>query len=41
MSQFHLADPTEKIRIANRFQDKRFSGFAKRIIFDNWPQNVV
>lgn len=40
MSQFHLADPTEKIRIANRFQDKRFSGFAKRIIFDNWPQTL-
>ncbi len=35
MNDFHNADPELKITLSNRFKDRRFETFAKRIVFDN------
>ena len=38
---FHDAVPAEKPQAVEHLADKRFRGFAKRIIFDNFPELIT
>ena len=40
MRAFHDAAPAEKRQAMARLTDKRFRSFAKRIIFDNFPELI-
>ena len=37
---FHDAAPAEKLQAMERLTDKRFRTFARRIIFDNFPELI-
>ena len=37
---FHDATPAEKLQAMERLTDKRFRTFARRIIFDNFPELI-
>ena len=41
MRAFHDAAPAEKLQAMERLTDKRFRAFAKRIIFDNFPELIT
>ena len=41
MRAFHDAAPAEKPQAMERLTDKRFRSFAKRIIFDNFPELIT
>jgi exodeoxyribonuclease-1 len=41
MEDFHSAANEEKISIAEQFSDERFRAFAKRIIFENFPEQLT
>ncbi len=41
MEDFHLASATEKRVLARQFSDYRFRSFAKRIIFENFPDQMT
>ena len=41
MRAFHCAAPAEKPQAMERLTDKRFRSFAKRIIFDNFPELIT
>ena len=41
MRAFHDAAPAEKSQALERLTDKRFRSFAKRIIFDNFPELIT
>ena len=41
MEDFHSAANEEKISIAKQFSDERFRAFAKRIIFENFPEQLT
>ena len=41
MRAFHDATPAEKPQAMERLTDRRFRGFAKRIIFDNFPELIT
>ena len=41
MRAFHDAAPVEKPQAMERLTDKRFRSFAKRIIFDNFPELIT
>ncbi len=38
IEDFHAADPSLKIILSKRFQDKRFNIFANRIVFENYRE---
>ena len=40
MEDFHLAQPEEKLGIAHQMSDERFRSFARRIIFENFPEQM-
>ena len=40
MEDFHNAPAEEKASIARQFSDQRFRAFAKRIIFENYPEQL-
>jgi len=40
MEDFHNAPAEEKTSIAKQFSDQRFRAFAKRIIFENYPEQL-
>ena len=41
MEDFHLASASEKKVLARQFSDYRFRSFAKRIIFENFPDQMA
>jgi len=41
MEDFHLASASEKKVLARQFSDYRFRSFAKRIIFENFPDQMT
>ena len=41
MEDFHSADVEEKKLVAGQFSDQRFRAFAKRIIFENFPDQLT
>ena len=41
MRAFHDTAPAEKPQAVERLTDKRFRSFAKRIIFDNFPELIT
>ena len=41
MEDFHLAQPEEKPGIASQMSDERFRSFARRIIFENHPEQMT
>ena len=41
MRAFHDAAPAEKLQAMARLTDKRFRSFARRIIFDNFPELIT
>ena len=41
MEDFHSAANEEKISIAKQFSDERFRAFAKRIIVENFPEQLT
>ena len=41
MRAFHDAAPAEKLQAMERLTDRRFRAFAKRIIFDNFPELIT
>ena len=40
MEDFHLVQPEEKPGIAGQMSDERFRSFARRIIFENFPEQM-
>ena len=40
MEDFHSAGDEEKKSIAKQFSDQRFRAFARRIIFENYPEQL-
>ena len=40
MEDFHSAADEEKKTIARQFSDQRFRAFARRIIFENFPEQL-
>ena len=40
MEDFHLAQPEEKPGIVSQISDERFRSFARRIIFENFPEQM-
>ena len=41
MRAFHDAAPAEKPQAMERLTDRRFRAFAKRVIFDNFPELIT
>jgi len=41
MEKFHDACPKERAAIAEQFSDNRFRSFARRIIFENFPETMT
>ena len=41
MEDFHLASASEKKVLARQFSDYRFRSFAKRVIFENFPDQMT
>ena len=41
MRAFHDAAPAEKLQAMERLTDRRFRTFARRIIFDNFPDLIT
>ena len=37
MQEFHAAVPEKKFEIANKIEDIRFNEFAKRVLFEEFP----